>query len=85
LRLFEEQKKLVEEKKKEVPFLDEENLRELLETIKYCLDHSAKIVILLLSYDKPTAIYNQVFSVEFFVEYLQNVKLKRKKKKIFKD
>ncbi len=70
MRLFEEQKKLVEEKKKEVPFLDEENLRELLETIKYCLDHSAKIVILLLSYDKPTAIY---------------IKLKRKKKKIFKD
>lgn len=66
----------MEEKKKEVPFLDEENLKELLETIKYCMDHSAKLVILLLSYDKPTGIYNQVYSVEFFVEFLQNVKKK---------
>lgn len=74
IRILEEKKKEIEDKKKEVPFLDEDNVKDIIETIKFCLDHAAKLVILLISYDKPTGQNNQIVSVKFFEEYLQGVK-----------
>lgn len=75
LRLAEEKKKLEEERKKEVPFLDPDNLEEILENLKVCLEKMAKLVILLVSYDKPLGKYSQIHSVKFFEEFLQNVKI----------
>lgn len=72
-RLAEEKKKGEEEKKKEVPFLDPDNLEDIIETLKLCLEKTAKLIIVLVTYDKPRAKNSQIHSVKFFEEFLLNV------------
>lgn len=48
-------------------------MEEILETIKLCLEKMAKLVVVLVSYDKPMGKYSQVHSVKFFEEFLINV------------
>lgn len=45
----------------------------ILENVKFCLDRSAKLVILLITYDKPTHSANFLSSTKFFYEYLKSV------------
>ena len=35
-------------------FLDVNNINNIIENIKFCLDRSAKLVILFVTYDQPT-------------------------------
>ena len=57
-------------------FLDPNNLQNIIDNVKFCLDRSAKLVILQLSYDKPTHINNNLASVKFFYDYIKMVFLK---------
>lgn len=75
LRMAEEKKKQEEERKKEVPFLDQDNLDDIIDSLKICLEKMAKLIILMISYDKPHGKYSQVHSVKFFEEFLQNVNI----------
>ncbi|KAL4481803.1 hypothetical protein ABPG74_007892 [Tetrahymena malaccensis] len=64
-----------EEKPKEkildISFLDEENLLEIMDSLKYILERQAKLVILMVSYDVPLGEYKLTSSIKFFVEYLK--------------
>lgn len=61
-------------------FLDPNNLQNIIDNVKFCLDRSAKLVILQLSYDKPTHINNNLASVKFFYDY---IKMKLEQNSVF--
>ena len=54
-------------------FLDAENLENSINTIKYCLEHLSKLVIVLVSYDQPLGRYRKLSSVKFFHDILKTV------------
>ncbi len=45
--------------------------QEIIETIKYILDHVGKLVILMMSYGEPTGQPHPLFSLRFFADYLK--------------
>eukprot|EP00828_Plagiopyla_frontata_P044136 TRINITY_DN7116_c0_g1_i3.p1 TRINITY_DN7116_c0_g1~~TRINITY_DN7116_c0_g1_i3.p1 ORF type:complete len:675 (-),score=134.95 TRINITY_DN7116_c0_g1_i3:47-2071(-) len=67
----------VEEKKQErtfdMSFLDQQNLQDIIKTIKFCVEHLAKLVILVPSYDCANGVYRERSSMRFFVDYLQSL------------
>jgi len=62
---------VVEKKTYDLSFLDQNNLNEIIETIKYILDHVGKLVILMMSYGEPTGQPHPLFSLRFFADYLK--------------
>lgn len=54
-------------------FLDQDNLQNIVDNVKYCLERSAKLVVLQLSYDTPCSPNNTMASVKFFFDYIKTV------------
>lgn len=55
--------------------MNQNNIHNIIENVKFCLDRSAKLVVLLISYDRPTYTNNPLASIKFFYDYLKTVLL----------
>ena len=74
----EKEQQLLEERRKElnkldITFLDEMNLSEIIETVKFCLNRLAKLVIIMASYDEPFGRPSHLTTIKFFYEHLKTV------------
>ena len=68
-----EEQRLQEPEKPDLSFIEAKNYSDFMETIRYLIEHLAKLVILVVSFDKPLGGYNRYASLEFLYEHLKQV------------
>lgn len=68
-----EEQRLQEPEKPDLSFIEAKNYLDFMETLRYCIEHLAKTVILIVSFDKPLGCYNRFASLEFLSEHLKQV------------